>query len=310
MYVSLVTFLILAFLGAAQAEKLAVYPRPSASYPISTEFSVSVGSSKKQDSFVNSNLPPKDAPGQQKGKKLSWTTFSFSGSTTVFVHKLKGSTTGCTIKPSSLALKCNEQANNTVSITVTSTAKFSVEFADDPKFTNQLMIFADPLEVNPPTASTKDVIYFGVGEHSIGPRYRVANGKTVYIAGGAVVYGGFVSRLKAADITIRGRGIVSGKNMTHPKQADDLLALVNLCGNRITLEGITGIDAPTYNFQINAFWASACDQFGGGTGAVVKNVKAMSWYYTTDGIMAGRGALIEDSVCGLEVNKLLYAYTY
>ena len=63
----------------------------------------------------------------------------------------------------------------------------------------------------------------------------------------------------------------------------------------ITIEGVTGVNAPTYNFQINAFWDTACGQAGSGRGATVSNVKAMSWYYTTDGIMAGRDALIEDS---------------
>ena len=109
------------------------------------------------------------------------------------------------------------------------------------------------------------------------------------------MYGGFTSAKNAKNITIRGQGVITGEGMAHPQEATDSLSLANLCGSDITIEGVTGVNAPTYNFQINAFWDTACGQAGSGRGATVSNVKAMSWYYTTDGIMAGRDALIEDS---------------
>ena len=43
--------------------------------------------------------------------------------------------------------------------------------------------------------------------------------------------------------------------------------------------------------ELNAFWHRGCS----GTGALVENVKAIGWYFTTDGIMVGRDSVVRDS---------------
>jgi hypothetical protein len=107
-----------------------------------------------------------------------------------------------------------------------------------------------PLQVNVPNKNDKDVYYYPPGVWNIKANFQVPSHKTVYIAGGAFVQGGFGSAKNSNNITIRGRGVVSGELMTHPAEATDNLALANLCGDGITIEGITGVDAPTYNFQV------------------------------------------------------------
>jgi hypothetical protein len=109
----------------------------------------------------------------------------------------------------------------------------------------------------------------------------------------------FTSAHNSKSITIRGRGILSGERVLHPSQAADDKALVNLCGSDITVEGVTFVNPPTYALSINAFWNTGCggDGAGGGAGRGVQisNVKVIAWYFLTDGVFAGRDAIIEDS---------------
>ena len=66
----------------------------------------------------------------------------------------------------------------------------------------------------------------------------------------------------------------------------------------MTLEGIVGANAPTFIFDVNPFWDEGCAgawPHGHGRGACVSFVKALGWYWATDGINAGRDAVITDS---------------
>lgn len=87
-----------------------------------------------------------------------------------------------------------------------------------------LLLFANPLEEDPPSPDDPGVIYFGAGLHTVGDgsgeegnRIHITeSGTTVYLAGGAVVRGAiFAQDLK--DITVRGRGILDGLLMEHDK---------------------------------------------------------------------------------------------
>jgi hypothetical protein len=76
-----------------------------------------------------------------------------------------------------------------------------------------LFIFANPSEVDVPTAATPNVIYFGPGLTDLGTKpLSVANGQTVYLAGGAYVKGRLqlARRNAPGGVTVRGRGILSG----------------------------------------------------------------------------------------------------
>jgi hypothetical protein len=73
----------------------------------------------------------------------------------------------------------------------------------------QLFIFASPIEQENISPNTPGVHYFGPGAHR--PGYiSLKDSETVYIAGGAVVYGGI--RAKGVhNIRVIGRGILDGK---------------------------------------------------------------------------------------------------
>ena len=70
-----------------------------------------------------------------------------------------------------------------------------------------LLLFANPIEVNPPTPSTPGVVYYGPGLHKPNMIYLGSN-QTLYIAGGAVIQAGVY--VSGDNITIRGRGMLDG----------------------------------------------------------------------------------------------------
>ncbi len=69
-------------------------------------------------------------------------------------------------------------------------------------------IFANPEEINPPKQGDANVQYFGPGIHRPG-KIQVPTGGTVYIAGGAVVYG-YIRAQNVKQVKILGRGIIDG----------------------------------------------------------------------------------------------------
>lgn len=69
-----------------------------------------------------------------------------------------------------------------------------------------LHLFANPPEVDAPTPDAAGVHYFGPGVHRPG-RIEVKSNETVYLAGGAVVYGSIHAN-QADHIRIAGRGIL------------------------------------------------------------------------------------------------------
>jgi len=100
-----------------------------------------------------------------------------------------------------------------------------------------MLIFANPLEKDPPEKSAPNVIYFGPGVHEpAGGVIRLKSGQTLYIAGGAVVKGA-VEALDAENVTIRGRGILCGSGWPHLKGPARRLLGLRSCRN-VTIEGI------------------------------------------------------------------------
>jgi hypothetical protein len=163
-----------------------------------------------------------------------------------------------------------------------------------------LFVFVDPPETDIPQAGP-GVHFFGPGVHDIGTGFRVKKGETVYIAAGALVRGTIRSR--GSGITVRGRGILSGELMQEewirhkrgfikkPKDAIGKenaysLPMISVRGNLFDgvtmVEGITIIDAPSYNLHL-------LDRK-----SKVKNVKLLSWNYSTDGVGVAGGGLVEN----------------
>jgi hypothetical protein len=164
-----------------------------------------------------------------------------------------------------------------------------------------LFIFADPPETDVP-ARGPGVHFFGPGVHDIGPHFAVKTGETVYLAPGAVVRGTITVR--GANIRICGRGVLSGELLQEewirhnrglvakPKDAR-AWGIAPMVWNdawlgSTTVEGITVIDAPSYNLVLTGRFT-------------VRNVKFLSWNYSTDGVGGSGGpGLVEH--CFFKVN--------
>ncbi len=264
------------------AADVATYPGPKGLDP-SDLYSVTVTQDGRTlDSFVYKVLATKTQ--KFRHNDTSWTTFSFSGRVTVAVTSLKEPVRSARILPSSAGLT-PVVSGNTVTFELDRPRKVSVEIDEPPA--HPMLVFADPLETDVPRPGAPGVVFFGPGMHEIGPRYRLQAGQTLYLAGGAYVKGGIVSE-NAGNITIGGRGILSGEGLTR-EQAPSLIQIGGWKGTeKCRVEGITLVQAPHYNLTFS------------GRDHVTRHVKMISWDFSTDGVGAGVRGLVED--CFFKVN--------
>jgi hypothetical protein len=134
----------------------------------------------------------------------SFAYFDFSSSAQVEITSVVRSLGSVVVRPASKGVTPSVNGN-IMTFTLTSPSNLSIE--PDAK-NGPLLLFANPLEVNPPTPGTPGVVYYGPGLHTnVGPINLTSN-QTLYIAGGAVVQGWVEAR--GDNITIRGRGIIDG----------------------------------------------------------------------------------------------------
>jgi hypothetical protein len=156
---------------------------------------------------------------------------------------------------------------------------------------NPLFIFADPLETNIPKPTDKGVLYFKAGLHEIGVKYALPDDiHTVYLEGGAYVRGSIFFQNRS-NITLKGRGILSGDGYTFAHNNDghdktDNIAKSAICqygsGKNILIEGITMMRPLKFSVVLR------------GSGRIT-NVKCLGWNYTVDGVVTGDKSEVDNS---------------
>ncbi len=135
-----------------------------------------------------------------------------------------------------------------------------------------LHLFANPPETAAPRPDDPNVIYFGPGVHRISG-LKVGDGKTVYLAPGAVVKGtaegrGPVIALEGKNIVLRGRGVLDGGLCpTHSRH------LLLIRGKDVTVEGIILRDSSIWTIPIRQSERVS-----------VRNVKLLGYRANSDGI--------------------------
>jgi hypothetical protein len=129
---------------------------------------------------------------------------SFEGSGKLQVSlTVEGSPRNVKIRPASRKIKPTVNGNK-ISFNWEGPGQLVVEMDNMPP----LFLFANPEEKNIPSATGAGVIYFAPGVHR--PGYiELKDNETVYIAAGAVVYGGIRAN-DASNIKVIGRGILDG----------------------------------------------------------------------------------------------------
>ena len=155
--------------------------------------------------------------------------FSFEGKADVVV-KYASPVYNFDIRPKSRNI-AGELYRNQIRFSIEKPEHLSVEINKNLK--RPLFIFANPLEKEVPSKNDKNVIFFESGKiHSPG-EVLIKSSQTVYIEGGAIVRGHFMTD-KAKNIKIMGRGILDN---SHYNKGQHRPIEINQCEN-VRIEGI------------------------------------------------------------------------
>lgn len=182
-----------------------IYPAPSGS-ELNTAFVVKVrqggGDWQQVDVYLarvaNSNN------GVIKQERTSFCYFDFNEEIEVAVTVKDPIVSGVNLRPRSYGI--NPTVNGkTISFKLRSPRNISLEVNGN--IFNNLHLFAGSLNRFSYSAADSNVIYFGPGIHRVGV-LKIPSGKTVYIAGGAIVQGQLLMD-KVHDVKILGRGIIT-----------------------------------------------------------------------------------------------------
>jgi hypothetical protein len=292
-----------------------VHPFPGGDTFESPRYSVLVGPvATAQPSFVwytaVSNrqpiAPKNNIPQTAKSKDTSWVSFDMQAPTLVAVRMNNGTVGVNGFTPAMenrTVLTAAMLPSGSGIIAQISSDRLGVSFVvDRPRqvclivngnMDAPLCIFADPPEEDAPQGPSENVIYFGPGvHHPFNSTIEVTENQSVYIAGGAHVYGqvrakgvawnGFwVGGSPCDNVRVHGRGVLDGHNIPINFAAHAMIELPN-CAN-IVVEGITTVDSPQYQIDNLA------------PGAEIHWAKAIAWGFSTDGWSAGEYSLVSDS---------------
>lgn len=139
-----------------------------------------------------------------KPRATSVAYFDFSGSVEISVTCNQEEVDSVRIRPRSHGIE-PVVTNNTITFTLTEPKNLSIEINGN--IFNNLHLFAGPIEPKLSESKDPDVIYFGPGVHAPGDKLHIPSGKTVYLAGGAVLKTTLVCD-KVENVRIIGRGVL------------------------------------------------------------------------------------------------------
>jgi hypothetical protein len=182
--------------------------------------------------------------------------FDFAGTVEVEVTSERGPVSSARVRPLSYGIPAATDGK-TVTFTLNQPRNLSVEVNGN-LFAN-LQLFANPLETERPDPNDPNVIYFGPGLHRPSGIVRVPSGKTLYLAGGAVLRGRIVCD-HAENVRILGRGMVEQNEQPG--------------GVRI---------ANSRNVEVSGIFTPQCFT-GGSEHVVIRNVKCISFLGNGDGM--------------------------
>jgi hypothetical protein len=267
-----------------------IYPPPLGE-PASQDYAITVNS---QPSFCYGSYAFDPSSKQTiQGRPVSPMTFcpfDFSGRVEVTITFLNGLSragldlSSVIVRPLATDLR-PQVANGSFTLHLTRPGQYTIEPGG--ALTHPLHIFANPLEVNPPGPYDQDVVYFGPGVHPV-PSISLAAGKTLYIAGGAVVYlqpsglgpgsgppikvPPFITTVNSDHVTIRGRGILCGRAALAAGQRAQLVA-ANFAQN-LEVEGVTLREAGDWTLVIS-----------NSSHVAVDHVKILGHFENSDGVV-------------------------
>jgi hypothetical protein len=223
-----------------QAEtRVVTYPAPQGA-AMSDQYTVKVNG-KPVDIYIAPVWEPNGS--KSFGGPYSFAYFDFEGRVTVEVTSKKP-LARTRILPEARGVRPNVTGDK-VSFVLTEPGQFSIE----PNVKNgPLLLFANPLEINPPKAGDTNVVFFGPGIHKA-DKIAIGAGKTLYIAGGAIVKGGVYAQ--GDHIRIRGRGIIDGLDWARFKGPTHNPIRLTKCKD-VKVEGLILKDSWAWTFPMYA----------------------------------------------------------
>lgn len=201
----------------------------------------------------------------------SMATFDFSEKVEIAVTYNKGEIDSARVRPLSYDIPFTIEGN-TLQFSLKKPANLSVEVNGD--IFHNLHLFANPLDTFKVDKKNPDLIYFGPGIHHVeGGEFRIPSGKTVYVAGGAVMMGRMLIE-NVHDVKLLGRGII-----------DPSVKM----GIRI---------ANSRNVYVEGLMATQCAT-GGSDSVTIRNVKVISYFGWGDGmnVFSSRNVLFDRVFC-------------
>jgi hypothetical protein len=198
--------------------------------------------------------------------------FDFEGTVHLDVTIAETSITSATLRPLAYGISPSI-TEHTISFDLESSGNYVLEWNDNSE--NALQIFANPIEENPlskeEAEKDQNVIYVGPGIYDAGA-FPIKDNTTIYLSGGSYVYGQF-SAEGVKNITIRGRGIVSGSIYSRNSANEYTIPVVMRRVSGLAIEDIAFFDPAGWALHL---WK--CDN------VKVNNVKIITARSNGDGI--------------------------
>jgi hypothetical protein len=176
-----------------------------------TTYAAPSGASRSYDFAVSVDASNVDLYGDKNGwnNTVSFGYFDFTGTVSVSVT-VNFPFASYKLAPESLGLASTRTGNT---ITFALSGPTNVTLVLDGNYQGKVLhLFGNAPEMDIPSPTDPNVIYFGPGYHDLrntpNEQINVGSGKTLYIAGGAVVNGRVVVH-SASGAVIRGRGILT-----------------------------------------------------------------------------------------------------
>ena len=264
-------------------ESVRIYPAPDGE-PLATNFTVTVGQDNVPVYVAKvGTIDHSSHAGTFLPNDTAFASFDLGGRVQVTVT-CPEVIDHAAILPASSGIKPVISGHSLV-FTVSKPCQLEVDVNGD--WLHSLQLFVNPREADAPDPHDPNVIYYGPGLHQV-EDVVVGSGKTVYIAGGAVVYGkvepglknrtsvtavsesqgGAIFSLMGDNIKLCGRGIIDGSLCpAHTRN------IITVCGTNVTLEGVVVRDSSTWTIPIRS-----------SERVTVKNLKIFGWRGNSDGI--------------------------
>jgi len=256
----------------AGKNQLVAYPAPQGAI-LNADFSVSVRiPGQKWQELPEYLIKVDEVKGTGHAvENASMSYFDFSGEVEVSVTYNKGEIQNARIRPLSYGIQ-PEIKGNTLTFRLSQPRNLSVEVNGD--IFHNLHLFANPVDEFIPDKKDTNLIYFGPGIHKIADgKLKVTSGKTVYLAGGAVLMGQVLIE-GVENVKLIGRGMI-----------DHTVKM----GVRI---------ANSKNILIEGIFCTQCAT-GGSDYVVIRNVKSISYYGWGDGmnVFSSNNVLFDGVFC-------------